>query len=710
MEYEPRAHLRSNAPLAAEQIRQVLEQWLEVEFTFILVDDLASSLAALPREEQDFLLDWIRRIATTNIQIAHQFALRAIGQLARMDRRMIEAWALHAMDTFDRAGSRSAFKVIKELDDFARLSHEHAAGALFEEVGGILLNFVRGLSGRHLKLEQGEAAYTDSATLFLPAVVAQMREAADNFKLCKAMVTLQWAQTRFGTFRIDLIEALKSYPDSDKALKQFHALETLRLEACIGRELPGLYREMQRLKAETGAYLPSGWEHFAADLARPETSVADSLRLLERVYPGTTPDPVCYQGELRLDAVAASIASRIEREKMLLRVKLAQELDKQTLETHRDAPSFNVKLVANDRNDMPRMEITLDEAPVAPPEGVKQLLISIYLDLGEIPPEYLVPAGPGEYDTSLLEEKSQDPNTVWQGTYHEEGASLYQEWDFVRQRYHKNWCVLREREVTPLNDDFTQQTLDKHSGLLKNLRRTFEAMRDENRLLKRESSGDEVDIDALIEALADARDGSEMSDRLFMRTHRSERNIAVMFMVDMSGSTKGWINDAERESLILLCETLELLGDRYAIYGFSGITRKRCEIFRVKSFDEPYGKIVQHRIAGISPQEYTRMGVAIRHLSAILNQVDARTKLLITLSDGKPDDYHDGYRGQYGIEDTRMALIEAKRSGIHPFCITIDTEGRDYLPHMYGAVNYTVITDVKELPLKVADIYRRLTR
>jgi nitric oxide reductase NorD protein len=706
----PVAHPQSNAPLSAEQISHALELWLEVEFTFIQVGDLAASMAALPREDQDFLLGWVRRIATTNIQIAHQFALRAINRLAHMDRSMIEAWALHAMDTFDRAGSSPAFKVISELDNFAQLSHEHAAGALFEEVGGILLTFVRGLSGRHLKLEKGEATYTDSETLFLPAVVARMREATDNFKLCKAMVALLWAQTRFGTFRINLTEALKSYPDSDKALKQFHALETLRLEACIGRELPGLHREMQRLKKETDAKLPAGWENHAADLARPEASVADSLRLLERVYPGATPDAVCYQGELRLDAVATSIATRIEREKMLLRVKLAQELEKQTIEKRGDAPNFDVLQIADDRNDLPRLEITLDDAPIAPPEGVKQLLTSIYLDLGEIPPEYLVPAGPGEYDPSLLEEKTQDPDTVWQGTYHEEGASLYPEWDFGRQHYRKNWCVLREREVTPLNDGFAQQTLDKHSGLVKHLRRTFEAMRDENRLLKREPSGDEVDIDALIEALADARDGSEMNDRLFMRTHRSERNIAVMFMVDMSGSTKGWINDAERESLILLSETLELLGDRYAIYGFSGITRKRCEIFRVKSFDESYVEIVQQRIAGISPQEYTRMGVAIRHLSAILNKVDARTKLLITLSDGKPDDYHDGYRGKYGIEDTRMALIEAKRSGIHPFCITIDTEGRDYLPHMYGAVNYTVVADVKELPLKVADIYRQLTR
>jgi nitric oxide reductase NorD protein len=201
----------------------------------------------------------------------------------------------------------------------------------------------------------------------------------------------------------------------------------------------------------------------------------------------------------------------------------------------------------------------------------------------------------------------------------------------------------------------------------------------------------------------------ELSDRLLTRRHKAERDLAALFMVDMSGSTKGWINDAEREALVMLCEALEVLGDRYAIYGFSGITRKRCEIFRIKRFDEPYDATVKSRIAGITPQDYTRMGVAIRHLTQLLNDVDARTKLLITLSDGKPDDYSDHYRGEYGIEDTRQALIEAHRAGIKPFCITIDHEARDYLPHLYGPVNWTLVDDVKRLPLKVADIYRRLT-
>jgi nitric oxide reductase NorD protein len=200
-----------------------------------------------------------------------------------------------------------------------------------------------------------------------------------------------------------------------------------------------------------------------------------------------------------------------------------------------------------------------------------------------------------------------------------------------------------------------------------------------------------------------------MSDRLFMHMHRAERNIAVAFMVDMSGSTKGWINEAEREALLLLCEALEKLGDRYAIYGFSGITRKRCELFRIKTFVEPYSAEVRARISGIAPQEYTRMGFAIRHLSKLLNEVEARTRILITLSDGRPDDYFDSYRGPYGIEDTRMALQEARRAGIHPFCITIDKDARDYLPHMYGAARYVILDDVAQLPAKVADIYRKLT-
>ena len=328
------------------------------------------------------------------------------------------------------------------------------------------------------------------------------------------------------------------------------------------------------------------------------------------------------------------------------------------------------------------------------------------LDLDEIPPEYLVAAGAGDYDAGPNEDRS--AKDLWKGSHREEGALHYDEWDFRRRHYRKGWCVLREIDMRSVDKPFVAETLEKYHGLVTEIRRSFEALRGGERRLKRQPYGDDIDLDAAIEARIEAISGREMPENLFTCPQRLERDIAVIFMVDVSGSTKGWINDAERESLVLLCEALEILGDRYAIYGFSGMTRKRCELYRIKRIDEHYDQEVKARIAGIQPQDYTRMGVTIRHLTRLFKNIDARTRLLITLSDGKPDDY-DGYRGEYGIEDTRQALVEAKRAGIHPFCITIDREARDYLPHMYGAVNYTLVDDVHQLPVKVSEIYRRLT-
>ncbi len=699
----------------AEEITLLLEGLLEADFSFRKVGPTAIKLAQLTQSDQDFLLDWVKRIASTNLEVSWQFARRAPALIGSMDRRLMEAWAVGACDTYDQKGLRPALQVLEEADHYGERRLEMTAGVLFEDLAGVLGNFVCGLSGRRLRVEQGESLYTDTERILLPGVIARFPVVADNFKLAKVAVTLLWAQTRFGTFHADLARACADFPDPQRALKQLHGLETLRLCARIARDFPGLHRDMERLRALLGEGLPAGWEAVAQRLAQPDADLEDSLHLLGDAVHLPEFTPWCYQGELKPDAVAAVAAARQEKEKARLRVKLADLMQDhvrrppdQPLGEDRDAPEFAAEV--DDEGGRLDMEITLDGAPIAPPDDVKALFSSIYLDFGEIPPEYLVPAGEGEYDPSLLFDQSADPDSVWQGSYHEEGASFYPEWDMGREHYRKNWCVMREKDVPPVHDGFYRETLEKHAGLVKQLRRSFEAMRDENRLLKRQVDGDEVDIDALVEALADAKDGREMSDRLFVRQHRSERNIAVAFMVDMSGSTRGWINEAEREALILLCEALERLGDRYAIYGFSGITRKRCELFRIKTFAEPYSEEVKARISGIRAQEYTRMGFAIRHLSKLLNEVDAATRILITLSDGRPDDYFDAYRGQYGIEDTRLALLEARRSGVHPFCITIDREARDYLPHMYGAARYTILDDVRQLPFKVSDIYRRLTR
>jgi len=708
----------SGLPLTAAQ----LEERLDIHMISLgAAEEPARALAGFPREQQDFVLHWVSVVARTSSGMALNFVSHVCPALRLMDLAGVEAWLLACMDIYDTKGLHPAVAAFRDVERFAREQRARATGVAFEDVVNVLEIFVHGLNGRRLKVECGEQGYTDTETIFLPATVARYAAREDNFQLYKVMVVHQWAQTWYGSWRIEPAEVFGRFADAERAVQCFHALETLRLDARIRDTLPGLYRHLERFRADSALEPDAAWREAATQLSHPGARVEDSLVWLQRLVDAPLPGRAIYQGVMRPDAVAKVRGARIDADRQAFRLHLlhlAKELreaeeavdaDAQEAEQgggERRLPFELRKVESNDNPDGFVYEMELDGKPIAPPDNVQGTMASIFQDLGEIPDDYLYAAGDGAYLAEAI--GGQSVEDVWKGTYHEEGAFLYNEWDYERQNYRKNWAVLRELEVSPTEDSFVRDTLQKYRGLTAHLRRTFEALRGEDKLLKKQPYGDNVDIDALVEAWADTTMGMEMTERLFTKMHKLERDIAVMFMVDMSGSTKGWINDAEREALVLLCESLETLGDRYAIYGFSGMTRKRCEVYRVKRFDEAYSDVVRGRISGIRPKDYTRMGVTIRHLCHLLNEVEARTKLLITLSDGKPDDY-DTYRGAYGIEDTRQALIEARRMGIHSFCITIDNEARDYLPHMYGAVNYAVIDEVRKLPLKVSDIYRRLT-
>ncbi|UCE90578.1 MAG: VWA domain-containing protein [Pseudomonadota bacterium] len=707
-------------PLSALQIEERLDVYLDAALSSRRTAVApANEISKLSRPQQEYALEWVHIIAESNAELAFQFANNAARAYALMDQETIAAWTMKAVDIFDETGLHNAVAALQDVDAFARQAAARRSGLALDEVVRVLEHFVHGLNGRELSIDTGESQYTDTETLFLPNMLTRFEGRDDNFRLYKAMAVHMWAQTWYGTWREAALERLRVFSEPARAARLYHCLETLRFDACIARDLPGLHRDMRILRERLGETFPyPGWEAQAERLAAPQASADTSLKLLAQVYGESVsvPAALCYQGTIVPEEVQKTRDLRIAREKRLFRhvlAKLADDLQEEEPaadgEREPQAPRVGTHQRPNpDQPDGFSVELTLDGKPLAPPEGVDSLMDSILQDLGALPDDYLVPAGDGGYAFSS-EAAEVDPNDVWKGTYHEEGAMLYNEWDYERQNYRKNWCVLRELEVHPGEEDFVRKTLLKYGGLVKSLRNTFELLRGEDKLLKKQPFGDDVDIDAFVEAVGDLAGGMEMTDRLFTKMHKLERNIAVMFMVDMSGSTKGWINDAERESLVLLCEALETLGDRYAIYGFSGMSRKRCELYRIKRFDEPYDEEVRARISGIKPHDYTRMGVSIRHLTKLLKDVEARTKVLITLSDGKPDDYDRYYRGMYGIEDTRQALIEARREGIHPFCITIDKEGHDYLPHMYGPVNYTVIEEVSRLPLKVSDIYRKLT-
>ena len=708
-------------PLAAPALEERMDIYLDPALSSRrTAAQPAQALAACTRAEQDFVLHWGAVIARDNAELAYQFTAHARDAIRLMDLDAVEVWLLYAMDLYDKKGQMPAIRALQDVPGFAANMQEKLAGAVLEDHAAVLERFVCGLNGRPLGIAAHERCFTDTETIFLPPVVGRLQDKADNFRLYKAMAVHQWAQNWYGTWRGEgLLTAVASGALGRADLPLFHALETIRLDARLARDFPGLHRDMAALRRALGND-DTALRGRAARLAEPDASVQDSLRLLAELR-GMEPGTCCYRGALDPAAVRERLDLREALERDRLRIALARLVDeadgtRRPAESEDDGPELREdtrdRLQARRTDDLDapdgvRFELFLDGNPVVPPPDVVSTMESIVQDLGEIPPDYLVAAGPGLYRRSLGG-ADKDPDSVWAGTYHEDGAFLYDEWDFSRRHHRKAWCVLREHELPAGDLDFHHATLAKHGGLIKSIRRTFEVLRGEDKTLRRQPHGEDIDIDALVEAHADMRAGREMTQRLFLRQHKDERSMAVMLMVDMSGSTKGWINDAEREALVLLAEALTVLGDRFAIYGFSGWTRKRCEAYPVKRFGEPYNEAVKARIGAIAPKDYTRMGAPIRHLTRLLQQQEARTKLLITLSDGKPDDYDPQYRGDYGIEDTRAALFEARINGIHPFCITIDEQGADYLPHMFGAANYVVVADVARLPAKVSEIYRRI--
>ena len=710
-------------PLSANRIEEKLEELLGAVLTSRrTASEPALKLSLLDRSSQEFALHWAGVISKSNSEMAFQFASHVSQAFKLMDSDGVTQWIIEAMDIYDRQGLYPGSASFREAKKFADRLSQKRHSVSFGDVVGILNKYVKGVSGRELEIRADNEAWTDTETLFLPELVNQFDSERLNFQLYKATGAFLLAQTLFGTFRVDVqtgipivCTAITKFQDQARALRLFEAVEEIRLLNRMKGELPGLVRQMNELKTLSET-LPDidGIDSLLEQVQKPDSDVLDSLAVTQQLYHQNfrLSDPVCYQGMIDLERVRQVAKQRVEIEKEKFRTDLAtlaegivseSETEDEQVEDQVNRVSITTQ-PDSDETDEWEMTLTIDGQPVVPPDDVIQRAKSIVQDFGEIPEDYLVPAGDGQYrqDSQVEEDRHEKTNSEAEETY------FYDEWDYRRRHYRKNWCVLRELEMHPSSESVVEIILEKYSHLVRNIRRSFEALRGDDRMLRRQKNGDDIDIDAVVESYVDVVEGNELTDRLFIKSRKLERDLAVIFMVDVSGSTKGWINDAERESLVLLCEALQTLGDRYAIYGFSGMTRKRCELYRIKTFEESYDSKVKARIAGIRPQDYTRMGVTIRHLSEKLLNVDAKTRVLITISDGKPDDY-DGYRGEYGIEDTRQALMEAKHAGIHPFCITIDSQAHDYLPHMYGHVNYTMVDDVRKLPLKVSDIYRKLT-
>jgi len=289
---------------------------------------------------------------------------------------------------------------------------------------------------------------------------------------------------------------------------------------------------------------------------------------------------------------------------------------------------------------------------------------------------------------------------------------LLPEWDYRSQSLMHDRCRLTE--LVPRQEEKVDLPVSLKARARK-LRSQFEYLALQKQWLRAQPDGTEIDLDRVILQTADQKQGhAEADTKLYLDLRQNNRSLSCLLLADLSLSTDSFVGgqtrviDIIKDSLYLFSEALSATHDRYAIAGFNSKKNDNVRYYKIKDFDESSSQQVGHRIYSLKPNFYTRMGAAIRHASKQLASEKSETRLLLLLTDGKPNDV-DLYEGRYGIEDTRQAIMEARKKGIRIFCVTVDDEDSDYLNYLFGSTHYVRLTRAVELPEKLPLLYHHLT-
>ena len=532
---------------------------------------------------------------------------------------------------------------------------------------------------------------------------------------------MRWPATMIGIMRNAL--GLLRGVQQPQATVEDSAEATARLYS-LAQKVPNIVndldRDWQRLEEEE-VELPQDMDALGQALAQLIQSGQ------EQSY--ESPQPVEFRGEFKPELVQLLMRLRQEKETKQTQAS-PQSLSPEQLQQLLD------KSVEITLNEMAEGDLT---------ESSALFLANLLKETTPQRPEKRLPYHDGAPPLGMPREGEGEELTC------EPNYSYYDEWDFRASDYKPRWCRVAEYSLSEGEAQFFEQTLTKHSSLVAQTRRQFELLRPEMfRKIKRLLDGEEFDLDSVVDFLVERHSGHQPTGKVYWRRNKAERDVAVAFLLDMSASTdeeimkherrygqddfdddprryfSWWMSrraqdmltppkriiDLEKESTVLLIKALETIGDSYGIYGFSGYGRENVEFYVIKDLEEPFGERIKQRIDKIAPVRSTRMGPAIRHATAKLDAHDAKVRILFLLSDGRPQDHgygRDRTEKEYAIHDTHVALLEAKRKGIVPFCLTVDRYGHDYLKQMCDDIGYAVVADIESLPSRITTLYRRLT-
>jgi hypothetical protein len=675
-----------------------------------------------------------------------------------------ETWARRGL-TSGRADARArrSYFSLETRGSYEAL-HSGSAGLALDTVQHLLRLYVEALTGREVEIAPlaavpDEARIDDGRTIHLPALVNEFGDDDLDFRLYKVLAAHAAGQIEFGTYQrggmlpvaysaiaaryspenVDALDAfaladqivqlretevtqpvarppedlgyrevLKVFPLPQLARRVFGTLENGRIDCRLRRAYRGLSRDLDLIRQHLSRGRPTIME-------LPASLVLFQITMLG----GAREDARLAYGQI-VSEIETVVSEYLSRD--------ATTVADTLMATSRVYDLFQSVIPVDDsvqQVEVPEDETESDDDSAA--ERMKQRQ-------GERTPErrdarelfnaWNDPSPEGDPDELTGAEAWSDAETPEQVLAEGEVAYNYDEWDRELTDHRLGWCRVVEKKVKHGDRNFVDLTKERHKGVISSIRHQFQLMKPENLTrVANEVDGEEFDLNAVIDYVIDRRADGHQSERIYTKRLRRRRDVAVSFLLDQSSSTARTIGrhplqpytrpgrriiEIEKEGLVLMSEALEAVGDVYSINGFTSEGRRNVKFYVVKDFNEKYNDEVKRRIGGITYQNNTRLGAAIRHATAKLAKQDARTRLLIVLSDGRPYD-HDYGDARYAREDTREALRQAKNEGITPFCITIDRESEAELRDLYGEVGYTIIDDVLSLPERLPGIYRRLT-
>ena len=646
----------------------------------------------------------------------------------------------------------------RRVQAYYALESKASQEALFKVEGGLTLDsvshtlrlYVEGLTGRALNITSlasipEEAKIGDGKTIYLPSVVAEFENENENFRLFKVLAAHAAGQIEFETYTIDspdiiaaldetraafqhadngaakvtpaeinFLSVLSEFPSTELALRLFTTIENGRIDYLLRAAYRGIRRDLDFVRGRLIERRPD-----IEDI--PHELVPFELLFQLSICGGATAEtrrayPVIVR---ELEQILASYIFRNDAtvgDSLMATRRIYDYFVEQPEQS--DSQTDNSENKSEDDGKGSQASLSDVNAEKSAEQSQMEVREDPFSFWSNGQTQEMTP------DQELMNQSANAMESAEQDLEKGDRAFYYDEWDRELGDYRTRWCRVIQRGGARGSRGFVELVRSRYSGIISSIRYQFQMLRPENlRRIRGEIDGEDYDLQAVIDYALDKRSTGLIDDRLYTRKLRRERDVAVSFLLDMSSSTARTISrfpnnpytqpgqriiDIEKEGLVLMSEALEAVGDAYSMQGFTSEGRRNVKFYVIKDFSEGYSADVERRIGGITYQNNTRLGAAIRHAMTRLAAQEARTKLLIVLSDGRPYD-HDYGDSRYAREDTRMALRQARIEGIVPFCITIDRESEDQLRDMYGEVGYTIIDDVLSLPERLPGIYSKLT-